>query len=475
MNEKEIVSINPATREELGRTAVATKKEIHAAVEAAWGAFNAWKDLTMEKRGQFINKLATELESHTESMARLITLEMGKPIKDSSAEVTKTVRFLRFFAEHTAEYMRPSPIKYADPKDAKIVYEPIGVVAAIKPWNLPLQTPIWAIAPALMTGCTVILKPSENTLLVAKELNSIAEKCKLPKGVLSVVPGGKETGRLLLKEKIDMVSFTGSVAAGRSVASAVADRFIKTSLELGGKDAMLVFPDCDIDFAAKAAVYGSTTNCGQFCSEIQRVYAHESIYDPLVKKIVALTKKIRVGNGLDPKTDMGPVVNKPQFDKVINQLNDAVDKGAKALTGGGPYKTGELSKGLFIEPTVLVNVDHGMDIMKVETFGPIVRVMPFKDVDEGVGLANDSPYGLGASIITQDKKLAESVASRIDVGMVWVNEPLISMPSCPWISRKDSGLGSELGELGIHEFLKPKLVSMQFEDNKNRAWWYPVE
>ena len=474
MYKEQIASINPATREELGNIPVAAKDEIHMAVETARDSFPRWRDLTFEKRGEFLKNLAKELEACADSIARLITLEMGKPIKESSGEVAKTTRFLHFFVENTSKYMLSSSIQDAGAKDARIVYEPMGVVAAIKPWNLPLQTPIWAIAPALMTGCTVVLKPSENTLLTALELASMAKKCNFPKGVFSILPGGKETGRVLLQENVDMVSFTGSVSAGKSVAKAVADRFMKTSLELGGKDAMLIFPDCDINFAAMAAVWGSTTNCGQFCSSIERVYIHEDVYNPVVDKIVALTKKIRVGNGLNPNTDMGPVVNQQQFDIVLNQIKDAVDKGANVLVGGTPYENGELAKGYFIKPTVIVDVDHSMDIMQLETFGPVIAIMPFKDIDQGIDLANDSFYGLGASIITQNKALAERVTSNLDVGMVWVNEPLISIASCPWIARKGSGLGYELGQLGVHEFIKPKLVSSQFEENdKTRAWWYP--
>jgi acyl-CoA reductase-like NAD-dependent aldehyde dehydrogenase len=243
---------------------------------------------------------------------------------------------------------------------------------------------------------------------------------------------------------------------------------------LGGKDPMIIFPDCNLDFAAMAAVWGATTNCGQYCSSIEVIYIHEKIYKSLLDKIVNLTKKIRVGNGLTSNIDMGPLVNQQQFDIVLNQVNDAINKGAKVLFGGEPYKTGELSKGFFFKPTVLVNVDHSMDILQSETFGPVIPIMPFKSVDEAIDLANKSFYGLGASIITQDKKLANSVASSLDVGMVWINEPLISMASCPWVARKGSGLGYELGELGIREFLKPKLVSSQFEDNeKPRTWWYP--
>ncbi len=474
MYKEKIVSINPATKEELKAIPIATKHEIHEVVESAKNAFPDWKNLTFQKRGDFLKNLGKEIEAHADSIARLITLEMGKPIKESSAEVAKTIAFLNFFAENTYKYMLPSKIEDTGLKDTKIVYEPRGAIAAIKPWNLPLATPIWTIAPALMTGCTVVLKPSENTLLVAQELCSMAEKCEFPKGVFSILTGGKETGRMLLQENIDMVSFTGSVAAGKGVARDVADRFIKTSLELGGKDPLLVFSDCNLDFAAMNAVWGSTTNCGQYCSSIERVYIHEDIYEPLVDKIVDLTEKIKVGNGLNPDTDMGPLVNQQQFDIVFSQINDAINKGAKVLVGGTPYENGDLSKGYFIKPTVLVDVDHNMDIMQLETFGPVVCIMQFKDVDEGIALANDSFYGLGASIITQNKELAETVASNLDAGMVWINEPLFSMALCPWIARKGSGIGYELGQLGIHEFLKPKLINSQFEDNdKSREWWYP--
>lgn len=476
MHREEIVSINPATKEELGTIPIATKDEIHQTVESARIAFSSWKKTTFKKRGSFLKNLAKEIQTNADSLARLITLEMGKPIIESKAEVERSISFLNYFAENTQKYMLPTKIEDIGSKDAKIIYEPRGVVAAIKAWNLPLATPISAIAPALMTGCTVVFKPSENTLFVGKEIETLAEKCMFPEGVFSILPGGKESGRILLQEKIDMVSFTGSIATGKSVANDTASRFIKTTLELGGKDPLLVFPDCNLDFAAMNTVWGSTTNCGQFCSSIERVYIHEDIYKPLVDKIVALTEKIKVGNGLNPETDMGPLVNQEQYNIVLNQVNDATDKGAKALVGGTPYEHGDLAKGYFFKPTVLVDVDHKMDIMKFETFGPIISIMSFKDVEEGITLANDSFYGLGASVITQNKNLAETVASNLDVGMVWVNGPLKSMAPCPWIVRKGSGLGYELGQLGIHEFSKPKLINSQFENNdQNREWWYPYK
>jgi len=474
MYQEQIISFNPATKEEIGRIPIAKKLDIHNAVESSKKAFNEWKSLTFETRGNFLKNLATELEHNIENIAKLITSEMGKPIKESAGEVTKTSNFLKFFAEKAEGYMLDSSIQDTGEKEAKIIYEPIGSVAAIKPWNLPLQTPIWAIGPALMSGCTVVLKPSENTLLVAKELEKLVMKCNFPKGVLSVIYGGKETGMSLLHENIDMVSFTGSVAAGKQVSKSVADRFIKTSLELGGKDAIIVLPDCDLDFAAMAIVWGSTTNCGQFCSSIERVYIHREIYKPLLDRVVELTRQIRVGNGINSNIDMGPVVNEQQYNLILNHINDALSKGAKALIGGSSYDKGELSKGYFIKPTVLVDINHNMDIMKVETFGPIICAMPFDDLEKGISLVNDSYYGLGASIITQDKDLAEKIASDIDVGMVWINEPLLSMAACPWIARKGSGLGYELGQIGLHEFVKPKLINSQYEDNKkNRIWWYP--
>lgn len=223
-----------------------------------------------------------------------------------------------------------------------------------------------------------------------------------------------------------------------------------------------------------AGVWGSTTNCGQYCSSVQRIYVHESIYDKLVEKVVEITKQIRVGNGLNPNIDMGPLVNQQQFSIVLNQIEDALCKGAKILFGGHPYLEGEFSKGYFMQPTVMIDLNHDMEIMKKETFGPVIRIMKFSDVEEAIELVNDSEYGLGAAVITQDNDKAEYIASRLDVGMVWINEPLLSMASCPWIARKNSGLGYELGQLGVLEFVKPKLVSSQYTGNEQkRVWWYP--
>lgn len=366
-------------------------------------------------------------------------------------------------------------IKDVPDKDVKIINEPYGVVALIKPWNMPLQTPIWAMAPALMAGNAVVFKASENSLLVARELESIiVEGDFFPEGLVGFVYGDREQGIALLKNKIDMVSFTGSVSAGKAIAAQVADRFIKTSLELGGKDPMIVLDDADIDFAAMAAVWGSTTNCGQFCSSIERVYVQDTIFDTFVLKAKEYCEKIKVGNGLDPIVEMGPVVNDVQYNKVIEQIQDAVQRGATIITGGGAYTNGELAKGWFIQPTVIVDLTNDMKIVQEETFGPLVRIMKFHTIDEAIALANDSKYGLGASVITQNEELAKYIADELDVGMVWINEPLLSNEYCPWIARKNSGLGYELGELGIREFVRSKIINSQFIGNNTlRGWWYP--
>lgn len=470
-----IQSYNPANKELLGTVQCTTDSEISEIVARCNSAFSIWSSYSYNERGERLRKLADILESRANEFATLMTKEMGRPLTESLPEVTKSVKFIRAFAEKAESMLADFVINDVPGKDVRIVNEPYGVVALIKPWNMPLQTPIWSIAPALMAGNAIAFKPSENALLVAKELEKLFVDCDfIPNGLVGFIYGDKEQGITLLKNKIDMVSFTGSVKAGKAIASQVADRFIKTSLELGGKDPMIVLGDADINFAAMAAVWGSTTNCGQFCSSIERVYVQDTVFDKFVEKAKEYCEKIKVGNGLDPTVEMGPVVNESQYNKVIEQIQDAIQRGATVVTGGGAYNTGELANGWFIQPTVIVNLTNDMKIVQEETFGPLVRVLKFSTIDEAIKLANDSEYGLGASVITQDEGIAEYIAKQLDIGMVWINEPLLSNEYCPWIARKNSGLGYELGELGIKEFVHPKIINSQYAGNNNmRGWWYP--
>ena len=472
-----IESFNPATKEILGSVEVTSCEEITAIIEKCRTAFSVWSAFSYEKRGNCLKKLADILESKQDVFAALMTKEMGRPLSESIPEVTKSVRFIRSFANHAEKMLSDHIISEVAGKDVKIISEPYGVAALIKPWNMSLQTPIWAMAPALMAGNAVAFKPSENSLLVAKELEKAISQCDvIPQNLVGFVYGDKDQAIALLQNKIDMVSFTGSVQAGKAIATQVADRFIKTSLELGGKDPMIVIEDANVSFAAKAAVWGSTTNCGQFCSSIERVYVQDTIFDAFVQKAKEYCEQIKVGNGLDPSVEMGPVVNEQQFNKVIAQIQDAVSKGARIVTGGGAYETGELTKGWFIQPTVMTDLTADMSIVREETFGPVVRILRFSTIEEAVVLANDTMFGLGASVITQNTELAQSLARQIDAGMIWINEPLLSNEYCPWIARKNSGLGYELGELGIREFVKQKIINSQFHDNDTlRGWWYPYQ
>lgn len=470
-----IQSYNPANKELLGTIQCTTDSEIFEIVAHCRDAFSIWSSYSINERGERLRKLANILESKANEFAMLMTKEMGRPLSESLPEVTKSVKFIRSFADKAESMLADFIINDVPGKDVKIVNEPYGVVALIKPWNMPLQTPIWSMAPALMAGNAIAFKPSENSLLVAKELEKIFMDCDfLPSGLVGFIYGDREQGVALLNNKIDMVSFTGSVKAGKAIASQVADRFIKTSLELGGKDPMIVLDDANIDFAAMAAVWGSTTNCGQFCSSIERVYVQDTIFDKFVNKAKEYCERIKVGNGLDPTVEMGPVVNENQYNKVIDQIQDAIQHGATVVTGGGAYENDELANGWFIQPTVIINLTNDMRIVQEETFGPLVRILKFSTIDEAIALANDSEYGLGASVITQNRDNAEYIAKKLDIGMVWINEPLLSNEYCPWIARKNSGLGYELGELGIREFVRSKIINSQFAGNDSlRGWWYP--
>ncbi|MCL2313255.1 MAG: aldehyde dehydrogenase family protein [Firmicutes bacterium] len=471
MAKKLIKSFNPVDRSILGTVAIDSSPVITKKVENAKKAFMSWSKLSFAERAVYLNKLADLLDTNVNSLAMLITKEQGKPFFESAAEVVKSAMFLRYFGQKASEWLKPEIIEDTGDKQVKVIYEPIGVVAAIKPWNMPIQTPIGTIGPALAAGCTVLLKPSEYSLLVTQALEKLMMEA-LPKYVCQVVYGGKDVGTLLLKNDMDMVSFSGSVRTGRIIEKALAGRLIKKTLELGGKNPMIVLDDVDIDFAACGAVYGCITNCGQRCSSVEAIYVQESIYEKFVEKVVHHVSKLVVGNGLDEDVEVGPLCNKQQLCIVLDQITDAVAKGAKILVGAKTYAD-ERAKGNFVQPGVLVNLTPDMKIMREETFGPLVCIVSFKSIEEVISKVNAVEYGLGASIFTQNEKRANEIGHQIDAGMIWINEPLLASASCPWIVRKASGIGYELGILGMREFTEAKLVSEQYSDNgKPRSWWY---
>ena len=473
---RKVVSINPATGEVLREFESATEQEVRAAVAHARSAQPAWNRLGVHRRIAILQKFQRLLHEKKTEVARLITSEAGKPIGEALlTEVLVVLDTARFCIENAYAFLRQEPVPHGNlamkTKVGRILREPYGVIGVISPWNYPLSTPATETLGALVTGNAVVLKPSEFTSLVALELASLLYEAGVPRDVLQVVVGDGSTGAALTNAEIDKLVFTGSAPTGKRIAQAAAARLLPVVLELGGKDPMLVLDDAEVEVASSGAVWGAFVNAGQACLSVERCYVHRSLYEPFVESCVRKTKQLRVGKGLNPATDVGPMIHERQLRIVESQVDDAVSCGARVLAGGERL---EAMGPNFYAPTVLVDVSHDMKVMREETFGPVLPIMPFDDDDEAVRLANDSDYGLGASVWTRNRARGEAVASRIQAGTVMVNDCV----SCFGISEalhggvKASGLGRTHGHFGLEEMVRVKYLDVDLLGSMKKSWWY---
>jgi len=338
-----------------------------------------------------------------------------------------------------------------------------------------VQQIVWAVAPALTAGCTVIVKPSEYTPHSALGLQRAFDAAGFPADVVITLPGDGTTGRALVESDVDVIAFTGSIRTGRQVAEVAGRKIRKCILELSGKDALIVDERvADLDLVASGIVYGAFSNCGHWCSSVERVYLPEAIADELIARVVEKTRALRIGSGDKGMYDIGPVANKMQLDIVSGIVNDALERGSTLLTGGNVLSGAGYESGLFFEPAILVNVPHAARLTRENAFGPVVAIYKYANLDDALALTNETNYGLGLSVWTDDEAFAEYVIRRSETGMVWVNEPLQSLASCPWSVFKDSGIGVELGASGVREFTFEKVVQAQFTGNDGpRGWYFP--
>ncbi|HWJ48156.1 MAG TPA: aldehyde dehydrogenase family protein, partial [Candidatus Udaeobacter sp.] len=420
---RKISSVNPATGEVLRELDSAGEAEVFAAVERARTAQAAWSDLGLQHRIAVLREFQEKLYEKKSAIAAAITREVGKPLAEALVtEVLVVLDAARFLIHNAFRLLRDEPVPHGNLvtklKRGWLVREPHGVVGIISPWNYPFSIPATETLAALVAGNAVVLKPSELTPLVALEFASLLHAAGVPEDVFQVVVGEGPAGAALMRSTIDKLVFTGSVTTGKRIAAAAADRLLPVVLELGGKDPMLVLDDADVDVASSAAVWGAFVNAGQACLSVERCYVHRSLYEPFAQACADKTKKLRVGNGMDPHTDVGPMIQERQVRIVESHVEDAKSRGARVLAGG--TRLPELGPNYYA-PTVLVDVTHDMRIMREETFGPVLPVMACNDVDEAVRLANDSEYGLAASVWTCDAKRGERVARRIHAGTVMVN------------------------------------------------------
>lgn len=471
-----IVSVNPATGEMLREFDSATEQEVRDAVTRAGAAQAAWFALGVRKRAAVVKRFQSLLHEKKSEIAAIITREAGKPYVEAlTTEVLVALDSARFYIENAQAILSDELVQHGNlamkAKSGRVVREPYGVIGVISPWNYPFSIPTTESLAALIAGNTVVLKPSELTSLMALELAKLLHSAGVPENVFQVVIGDGGTGAALLAAAIDKLVFTGSVATGKRIAQAAAARLLPVVLELGGKDPMLVLDDADIDVASSGAVWGAFVNAGQACLSVERCYVHRSIYRPFVDACVQKVKRLRVGNGMDRETDMGPMIHERQLRIVEEQLEDAKARGARVLTGG--TRLPELGPN-FYAPTVLTDVSHAMRVMREETFGPVLPIMAFDTDEEAVALANDSDYGLAASIWTGDTSRGKRLSAGVAAGTVQINDATscFGISEAPHGGIKSSGIGCTHGRFGLEEMVRIKYVAADYLPRMKKVWWY---
>jgi acyl-CoA reductase-like NAD-dependent aldehyde dehydrogenase len=445
--------LNPATEERIAAVPDASLDQLNAAIAAARSAFGPWRERPIGERQAALRAMADLLEVHADGFMRLLTREQGKPHADARAEVGRCVTWLRAFAA------RDLPVEHHD-DGAGHRFEtrrvPIGVVAAIAPWNFPMTLAIWKIAPALLAGNTVVLKPSPFTPLTSLKMGELF--CGvLPPGVLNVVSGGDRLGPWLTEHPgIDKIAFTGSTATGRRVMQSASSRLKRVTLELGGNDAAIVLPDVDVKETAAKLFWGAFRNSSQYCLATKRLYVHESIYDAFADALAGEAAKVALGDGSQPGTGLGPIQNRAQFERVKELIADAHRTGVRFLTGGAVPE----GKGYFVPVTILDNPPDEARSVVEEAFGPVLPLLKYRDIDEVIRRANDTEYGLGGSVWSNDLALAQSIARRLETGTVWINHIHAMSPDVPFGGHKQSGVGVENALDGLLEYTNTQTVSV---------------
>jgi succinate-semialdehyde dehydrogenase/glutarate-semialdehyde dehydrogenase len=469
----ELIVYNPATSAEIGRAPLTMPEEVARAVGRAREAQAAWAARSFRGRAEIILAARQIILSELDEIAELISSETGKPSAEAiSMELAPGLDLMQYFARKTATLLRPRRIPvglyWTMGRSSYEIYKPLGVVGIISPWNFPWATPLDEVVMALMAGNTVVLKPSELTPLTALKIRDVLERAGVPPNVLQVVTGDGSTGAALVASGVDKIMFTGSVATGRRVAEAAAKYLIPVVLELGGKDAMIVLEDAHVPNAARGAVWGAFANCGQSCSSVERCYVHEAIAEQFIAEVVKETKRLRQGSD---NADLGAMSSERQLMTVERHVNQALSNGATALTGGERLRD---VQGPFYPPTVLTNVTHDMDVMREETFGPVLPIMTFRTDDEAVRLANDSDFGLTASVWTNNIGRGQQLARQIDAGTVTINEVLYThaIAQTPWGGTKQSGLGRTHGLAGLLELVRPQHVHLNRLPFLPDLWWF---
>ena len=461
--------IDPATEDRLGEVADASPREVHAAIALANVAQRKWRATNMLSRAEVLHEAAAEMRRLRPVLAEMLTREMGKPYKEFFDEVSWCISAIDYYAEvarhENGKVIGPT----VDGQLHFTIKEPLGVVAAIMPFNYPLVLLAWEAAAALAAGNAVIVKPSELTSLTT--LKFMEAFRALPRGVMQCMTGGGGIGAQLVEgPDVHGVAFTGGIETGKIVAKACAGTFKRCLIEASGNDPFIVMPSAPLLTAARGAAFAAYLNCGQVCTSAERVYVHDEIYDDFAEALATEAGKLRIGNGLD-KVDLGPMVSERERARFGRILARARDQGAKVRTGGG--RPAGFNRGWFVEPTVLIDVTPDMDIMNDESFGPAAPLCRIGSLDEAIELANRSRYGLGANIYTGSLEEAMRAVNEIETGMVWVNAPLLDNAAGPFGGRKMSGTGRQLGSEGLDQFRHTKLAMIDPKASAQDFWWFP--
>jgi acyl-CoA reductase-like NAD-dependent aldehyde dehydrogenase len=462
---------NPATEEVLDTVPAGTPEDVERAVSAAREAFPAWRQTTAVERAQMLHAAAARMRDHFDELVRLLTLEEGKPVPENEEEIDWSLNTLDYYAElgrHTRGRVIPSP----DVGQLSLVLkEPYGVVACIVPWNYPILLLLWKVAAALAAGNSVVIKPSSLTPLTTLRTVELAFG-HFPPGVVNVVTGrGSVVGDTLVAHPdVPVVAFTGSTAVGQHIARITAGQMKKLHLELGGKDPFVVADDAPLEAAVEALAYAALINAGQVCTSTERVYVPRPMLAQFAEAMAERVGRLRLGPGIEPTTDVGPMIGDEYRVKVEEHVADAVARGARVLIGG--RRPPQLERGFFLEPAVLIDLDHSMRIMREETFGPAIPIMAYDTFDDAIALANDTEYGLGACLITHDARKVRRFYEEVRAGTIWINDPLTDNYAGPFGGMKMSGLGRELGEEGLEEFWQTKHVHWDIEGGI-KEYWYP--
>jgi succinate-semialdehyde dehydrogenase / glutarate-semialdehyde dehydrogenase len=470
---------NPATGELLARCADAGREEVREAIQAAHEAFPSWRDTPAGQRAQLLSKAAALMNERADELARILTQENGKPLSESVVETQVAAAFLQWNAEEARRIYGETVPTDNPARRVMTIKQPVGVVAAITPWNFPTSMVTRKVGPALAAGCTVVFRPARATPLVAVAIFKIFAEVGFPAGVVNLVTGTKsaEMGdEMATSPLVRKLTFTGSTEVGKELLAKAAGTVKRVSLELGGHAPFIVFEDADLDKAAQAVVTSRFRNAGQTCICTNRLYAQKSIASDLARKVAELTAKLKVGDGLAEGTQVGPLIDERGFQKVEEHVQDAVSKGGKVLAGGQPYQTpkgngtsggkasngagGDGLKGWFYQPTVIGNATPEMKVMFEETFGPVLPIMEFETEEEAIRMANDTPFGLAAYFFSRDVGRVLRVAEGLEYGIVGANDPLPTGPHIPFGGFKESGLGRENGAHGIDDFVEVKAITI---------------